>query len=110
MRQRKLSRNPVRAYQHTDGMRRPRTSALLKGLSLSALVLVVTGLSLYSIRSANAAGTITLVKQVASATQSSYTASNTLTLTVPAGGVAQGDTVIIFAGNNYIAGGSHLRH
>ncbi len=68
--------------------------------------MLVTGVSLYSTRPAGAAGTIALVKQVASATQQSFTASNTITLTVPAGGVAQGNTLIVFAGNNYTTTGA----
>jgi hypothetical protein len=50
---------------------------------------------------AQAAGAITFVREIGSATQQSYTAANTLTLTVAAPGVAQGNTIVLFAGNNY---------
>ncbi len=105
MTQRRLSASQVLACGDSERTRRPRVSAFVRAISLCALVTLVAGSSLYSTGSAAAAGPITLVKQVASATQQSYTAGNTLTLTVPAGGVAQGDTLIIFAGNNYTATG-----
>jgi hypothetical protein len=103
---RRPSAKKAPGHEQTERTRRPRPSALVRGTSLGTLVILVTAVSLYSTRSAGAAGTITLVKQVASATQQSYTASNTITLTVPAGGVAQGDTLIIFAGNNYTTTGA----
>ena len=49
---------------------------------------------------ASGASSITFVKEVASTSQASYTYTNTLSLTVPAGGVAQGDTIILFAGGS----------
>jgi hypothetical protein len=83
-------------------VRRPRVSALV----LSTFAVLAAGLALHSARSSGAVDSISLVQQVASATEQSYTARDTITLTVPAGGVAQGDTLIIFAGNNYSTAGA----
>ncbi len=78
--------------------------ALTKYLRLAITITICVLLAavfLIQKKDTNAAGNISFVKEVASATAQSYTAANTLVLTVPAAGVAQGNTVIIFAGNNY---------
>lgn len=94
-----LSRKKL--YQHGKNLRRPKVSTVFRGVVVAALVVSVASLCISSLHSAGAAGNITFVKDIATATGSSYTAANTLTLTVPAAGVAQGNTVIIFAGSNY---------
>jgi chitodextrinase len=77
--------------------------------AVSALFLLVLSIPLSSAASSAVAPGIVLVKEVGSARYSSYTAAKTLTITVPAGGVAQGDTVILNVGNSstgVVAGGA----
>lgn len=69
---------------------------------MSLPLIVATGglLALGGVLRVNAAPTISFVKQIGSATYANAATASSVTITIPAGGVATGDTVIITAGNS----------
>jgi chitodextrinase len=80
-----------------------RTNLLTHSKTLtvfSALLVLILSIPLSSAAGTAAAPGIALVKEVGSARYSSYTLANNLTIGVPAGGVAQGDTVILNVGSS----------
>ena len=68
--------------------------------AVSASLLLVLGIPFSSAASSAVTPGIVLVKEVGSARYSSYTAAKTVTVSVPAAGVAQGDTVVLNVGNS----------